>query len=203
MAATMERLDEYRGYNAQFCKRVLDYLSIVFTAQGKMLLGDDNGVSKSARGRVSLKDHRNFETYLERYHGLLLYLKEMDETAYAKICAVSTRLVGYRTYFSIAVRHISPRLASCMGSKSKRCSRLIAAWSRKRLQRRKQKVSVPDIQATLSQYLSTGFSGATPTSNAAKAAQGMRRAGTIVRSPLERREKKEASDGEIRAADVS
>ena len=33
MAATMERLDEYKKYNAQFCKRVLDYLSIVFTAQ--------------------------------------------------------------------------------------------------------------------------------------------------------------------------
>ena len=33
MAATMERLDEYKKYNAQFCKRVLDYLSIVFAAQ--------------------------------------------------------------------------------------------------------------------------------------------------------------------------
>ena len=30
----------------------------------------------------------------------------------------------------------------------------------------------------------------------------MRRAGTIVRSPLERRERREASDGEIRAAEV-
>ena len=90
MAATMERLDEYKKYNAQFCKRVLDYLSIVFTAQGKMLLGDDNGVSRPMRGRVTIKDHRNFESYLERYRGLLLYLKEMDESAYAKICAVST-----------------------------------------------------------------------------------------------------------------
>ena len=33
MAATMERLDEYKKYNAQFCKRILDYLSIMFTAQ--------------------------------------------------------------------------------------------------------------------------------------------------------------------------
>lgn len=33
MAATMERLDEYRTHNAQFCKRILDYLSIMFTAQ--------------------------------------------------------------------------------------------------------------------------------------------------------------------------
>lgn len=33
MAATMERLDEYRTHNAQFCKRVLDYLSVMFQAQ--------------------------------------------------------------------------------------------------------------------------------------------------------------------------
>lgn len=52
-----------------------------------MLLGDDNGVNKS-KGRVLIKDHRTFETFLERYRGLLLYLKEMDENAYAKICAV-------------------------------------------------------------------------------------------------------------------
>ena len=37
MAATMERLDEYKKYNAQFCKRVLDYLSIMFTAQVRSL----------------------------------------------------------------------------------------------------------------------------------------------------------------------
>ena len=59
------------------------------SAQGKMLLGDDNGISRTSRGRISIKDHKNFETYLERYRGLLLYLKEMDESAYAKICAVS------------------------------------------------------------------------------------------------------------------
>ena len=33
MAAGMERLSEYRTYNSQFCKRVFDYLSIMFTAQ--------------------------------------------------------------------------------------------------------------------------------------------------------------------------
>ena len=33
MAATMERLDEYRTYNAQFCKRLYDFLSIMCTAQ--------------------------------------------------------------------------------------------------------------------------------------------------------------------------
>ncbi|THG99273.1 hypothetical protein EW026_g3047 [Hermanssonia centrifuga] len=34
MAATMERLEEYRTYNSQFCKRLYDFLSIMCTAQG-------------------------------------------------------------------------------------------------------------------------------------------------------------------------
>lgn len=33
MAATMERLYEYRTHNTQFCKRMFDFLSIMFTAQ--------------------------------------------------------------------------------------------------------------------------------------------------------------------------
>ena len=33
MAAGMERLSEYKTYNSQFCKRIFDYLSIMFTAQ--------------------------------------------------------------------------------------------------------------------------------------------------------------------------
>lgn len=33
MAATMERLQEYRTYNSQFCKRVFDFLSIMIVAQ--------------------------------------------------------------------------------------------------------------------------------------------------------------------------
>lgn len=36
MAATMERLDEYRTYNTQFCKRLYDFLSIMCTAQVKV-----------------------------------------------------------------------------------------------------------------------------------------------------------------------
>ncbi|KAI1789802.1 exocyst complex component Sec3-domain-containing protein [Ganoderma leucocontextum] len=169
MAATMERLDEYKKYNAQFCKRVLDYLSIVFAAQGKMLLGDDNGVSRSVRGRVAIKDHRNFETYLERYHGLLLYLKEMDENAYAKICAA---------YFTAASELHAIQIRALLSTYSGMV---------------KKAPTEEEVE---------GFSGVTPTSNAVKAAQGMRRAGTIVRSPLERRERKEASDGEIRAAEA-
>ena len=33
MAATIERLDEYRMHNTQFCKRLYDYMCIMFTTQ--------------------------------------------------------------------------------------------------------------------------------------------------------------------------
>ncbi|KAI0328157.1 hypothetical protein GY45DRAFT_1326692 [Cubamyces sp. BRFM 1775] len=170
MAATMERLDEYKKYNAQFCKRVLDYLSIMFTAQGKMLLGDNNGIVKSPRGRPAIKDHRALETYLERYRGILLYLKEMDESAYAKLCAAYFSAVSELHAMQVKA------LLSAYGALVKKA---------------------PVEEET------EGFSGTTPTSNASKAAQGMRRAGTIVRSPLEsRRERREAGDGELRAAEA-
>ncbi|KAI0830519.1 exocyst complex component Sec3-domain-containing protein [Trametes gibbosa] len=170
MAATMERLDEYKKYNAQFCKRILDYLSIMFTAQGKMLLGDNNGVVKSTRGRPSLKDHKALETYLDRYRGLLLYLKEMDESAYAKLCAA---------YFSAVSELHALQIKSLLST----YGALV------------KKAPVEEE--------SEGFAGITPTSNAAKAAQGMRRAGTIVRSPLEsRRDRRDVGDGELRAAEA-
>ena len=54
-----------------------------------MLLGDTNGLTRpDARGRLSLLGHQDMENYLGRYAGLMLYLKEMDESTYAKLCAV-------------------------------------------------------------------------------------------------------------------
>lgn len=86
MAATMERLDTYRTHNAQFCKRILDFLTIMFTAQSKMLLGEYDGVLRN-NGRLSIVPHIEMEQYLGRYAGLMLYLKEMEEGIYAKLCA--------------------------------------------------------------------------------------------------------------------
>jgi len=61
-----------------------------------MLLGDNDGVGKAgARARPSLKSHEELERYLGRYAGLVLYLKEMDESLYAKLCAVSQCTDGY------------------------------------------------------------------------------------------------------------
>jgi hypothetical protein len=54
-----------------------------------MLLGDNNGVTKSVgRRRATMVEHKTLRKYLGRYSGLILYLKEMDEAVYGKICAV-------------------------------------------------------------------------------------------------------------------
>jgi hypothetical protein len=55
-----------------------------------MLAGDSNGlVQKGKTRRLVVKDHSEMDQYLGRYSGLILYLKEMDEISYAKLCAVS------------------------------------------------------------------------------------------------------------------
>ncbi|KZT02419.1 uncharacterized protein LAESUDRAFT_730167 [Laetiporus sulphureus 93-53] len=169
MAATMERLDEYRTHNAHFCKRILDFLSIMFTAQSKILLGDNDGVIKSPQGKPSLADHKVLENYLGRYSGLILYLKEMEESIYGKLCAA---------YFSVASTLHGTQVRALMII----CGNMI------------KKVTEDD---------SEGFGGATPTAASSKAASGMRRAGTIVRSPLEgRKERKERSDGDSTASEA-
>jgi hypothetical protein len=57
--------------------------------QSTLLLGDSNGLSKlSGRGRSEIKGHKDLENHLDRYSGLVLYMKEMDEVTYGKLCAV-------------------------------------------------------------------------------------------------------------------
>lgn len=55
-----------------------------------MLLGDNDGIANRDGGRqASITSHQQMEKYLGRYAALVLYLKEMDESTYAKLCAVS------------------------------------------------------------------------------------------------------------------
>jgi hypothetical protein len=57
-----------------------------------MILDDNDGLTKpSNNGRPSILNHLDMEQYLGRYAGLMLYLKEMDEGVYAKLCAVRAR----------------------------------------------------------------------------------------------------------------
>ncbi|KAJ7169718.1 exocyst complex component sec3 subunit [Mycena filopes] len=172
MAATMERLQEYRTHNAQFCKRVFDFLSIMFTAQSQMLLGNTDGLTKAEKkGRPGVIMHQDIEQYLGRYAGLMLYLKEMDEKVYGKLCAA---------YFSAASELHNTQIKALLS------------------------VYINFVRKASEEDQDHGF-GPTPTVGTyAKGATGMRRAGTIMRSPLEARnkDKDKPSDGAMRASEV-
>ncbi|KAG2120700.1 exocyst complex component Sec3-domain-containing protein [Suillus discolor] len=150
MAATMERLDEYRTHNAQFCKRIYDYLSIMSVAQAEIILDGNNGITKPGRGRPVIKSHQGMETYLGRYAGLLLYLKEMDESVYSRFCGA---------YFSATSELHKKQMGHLLS---------IYAGLLKR---------TPDEDAD------QNFGSANENSQKAS----IRRAGTIVRSPIEGR----------------
>ncbi|KAH8998826.1 exocyst complex component sec3 subunit [Lactarius hatsudake] len=158
MAATMERLEEYRIHNTQFCKRLYDYLCIMFTAQS------------SGRRNLEIKGHKELESYLDRYCGLILYMREMDEVAYGKLCAA---------YFSAASQLHNTQMTSLLSHYN---------GSIKRAQE-----DDPDNNSFL----------LSQTGAASRAPGALRRAGTIVRSPLDgRRDKEKAADGDMTVQEV-
>jgi len=54
-----------------------------------MLLGDNSGIlATTGQSRPVIAPHQEMESYIGRYAGLMIYLKEMDESIYAKLCAV-------------------------------------------------------------------------------------------------------------------
>ncbi|XP_006453994.1 hypothetical protein AGABI2DRAFT_61670 [Agaricus bisporus var. bisporus H97] len=175
IAATMERLQEYRTHNAQFCRRIHDFLTIMFTAQAKLLLGETNGLTKPKRGsRQTIIQHQDIEEYLGRYCGLMLYVKEMDEAVYGRLCAA---------YFSASSELHGTQIKALLGA----YLGLV------------KKASEEDGEYSNS----TGSSG--------KAQSGMRRAGTLIRSPMESRNKDKdksssstrmTSDGDLRVSEV-
>jgi hypothetical protein len=66
-----------------------------------MLLGDADGIAKAeGRGLPAIIKHQDIEAYLGRYAGLMLYLKEMDETIYAKLCAVCDGLENIESCYA-------------------------------------------------------------------------------------------------------
>lgn len=63
--------------------------TFIDSLQSTLLLGSTNGVSQgNGRNKPMIIGHKEMESYLGRYAGLMLYLKEMDENVYAKLCAV-------------------------------------------------------------------------------------------------------------------
>jgi hypothetical protein len=59
-----------------------------------MLLGDNSGIMISERrgGKPKLMPHKELETYLGRYSGLILYVKETEEGLYSRICGVRVNI---------------------------------------------------------------------------------------------------------------
>ncbi|KIJ46415.1 hypothetical protein M422DRAFT_140811, partial [Sphaerobolus stellatus SS14] len=85
IAASMERLEEYKTHNNQFCKRLHDYLQIMFGVQ--VIFGADRTLNNKDRRKDELRRHTELETYLARYCGLTMYLREINDDWYSKICA--------------------------------------------------------------------------------------------------------------------
>ncbi|KAG6818073.1 hypothetical protein H0H87_009228 [Tephrocybe sp. NHM501043] len=153
MAATMERLQEYHTHNST------------------LLLGDTNGmIVPNGHEKPTMISHEEMETYLGRYSGLVLYLKEMDEPVYAKLSA---------GYFSVASGLHSTQMKAMLS------------------------VYIAFVKKASEDGQNHSFSS-TPTSGVSKGAAGMRRAGTIIRSPIEgrNRDKDKAPDGDLRASEV-
>ncbi|KAG8715818.1 hypothetical protein FRC08_010143 [Ceratobasidium sp. 394] len=92
MAATIERLAEYKTHNQQLCTRLLEFLTIMFGYQSDSLL-EAAEKSRQSRTQPTVPSHKPMEEYLGKYCGLMLYLREMDEGRYSKVCA---------SYFSTA-----------------------------------------------------------------------------------------------------
>lgn len=104
VAATIARLREYQENSSQFCKRLLDYLDIAFKHQVRrlFLLFSRESIAnkiqsestlvdfrKNRRKDAGLEPHKAMGEYLMMYEGLVLYIKEMDEDRYQRLCSVS------------------------------------------------------------------------------------------------------------------
>lgn len=173
-----------------------------------MLLGDSDGLVKKNKGaRLTIKEHKEVEVYLGRYSGLILYLKEMDEISYAKLCAVRAALVcmGSCTDAQSHFRRTSHLRASCTARKSGPSWRCIAGWSKSPQKRTPIKVSKlaifknkPPAHSHHSDFTVTPSGGGNRTANP------LRRAGTLVRSPLESRRDRgdKHAEGDMEAAEA-
>ncbi|WWC99370.1 hypothetical protein V866_006271 [Kwoniella sp. B9012] len=84
VAATIARMQEYRENSSQFCKRVADYLDVTFKYQSDSTLSE---YRKTVKKTMTLAPHRSMGEYLMTYEGLILYVKEMDEERYQKLCS--------------------------------------------------------------------------------------------------------------------
>lgn len=84
VAATIARMQEYREQSSKFCKRMSDYLDITFQYQADSTLSE---FRKNFKKTMALESHQKMGEKLMIYTGLVLYIKEMDDARYQKLCS--------------------------------------------------------------------------------------------------------------------
>ncbi|GAA6011560.1 hypothetical protein JCM11491_004688 [Sporobolomyces phaffii] len=166
MAAASERVGEYRTKADQFCKRILDFLSIMFKFQTDQLLNPKNTATHAKLQNGQLPSHDTMEDFLGRYCGLMLFVKEIDSGRYSQICS------SYFIAMSDLHRH---EISELLGG----------------LKKQVKKATEDELEASFAAKES-------PTIRQ----QSIRRAGTLVRSPLETGKKDKDKDGKIPASEA-
>ncbi|KAG0145820.1 hypothetical protein CROQUDRAFT_671528 [Cronartium quercuum f. sp. fusiforme G11] len=83
-AGSENSVDEYKREAKQFCKRVYEFLLVMFKYQADLVLNEKN--NRSSKASLKLPSHEAMEKYLERYCGLTLFMKEIDEARYQQLC---------------------------------------------------------------------------------------------------------------------
>ncbi|WWC58251.1 uncharacterized protein I303_100789 [Kwoniella dejecticola CBS 10117] len=121
VAATIARMQEYRENSSQFCKRVADYLDVTFKYQSDSTLSE---YRKSAKKTMTLSPHRSMGEYLMTYEGLILYVKEMDEERYQKLCSnyMSTSSQLHQSEMKDLLMNFMGSLNSALGDASNEAS---------------------------------------------------------------------------------
>ncbi|PLW50744.1 hypothetical protein PCASD_00689 [Puccinia coronata f. sp. avenae] len=84
-AASDDKVEQYKRNAQQFCKRVYEFLIVMFKYQAGLILNDKNSVK--LKNEFKLPSHSSMEKYLERYCGLTLFTKEIDAVRYQQLCA--------------------------------------------------------------------------------------------------------------------
>ncbi|KAI9628508.1 hypothetical protein H4Q26_018036 [Puccinia striiformis f. sp. tritici PST-130] len=84
-AASDEKVEQYKRNAQQFCKRVYEFLIVMFKYQAGLILNDKNNIK--LKEELRLPSHSSMEQYLERYCGLTLFTKEIDAARYQQLCA--------------------------------------------------------------------------------------------------------------------
>nr|XP_019014642.1 exocyst protein [Kwoniella pini CBS 10737]OCF53423.1 exocyst protein [Kwoniella pini CBS 10737] len=117
VAATIARMQEYRENSSQFCKRIADYLDVTFKYQSDSTLSD---YRKTAKKTMTLSPHRSMGEYLMTYEGLILYVKEMDEERYQKLCSnyMSTASQLHQSEMKDLLMNFMGTLNSALGDSS-------------------------------------------------------------------------------------